>query len=80
MVFIEMYYGSTGYTSAKKRFFSSILMLIFNILVFIIIAFIYLDLGESDFPYILEAVIVVSIVSMIPFLELQNIFTYPSKK
>ena len=80
MVFIEMYYGSTGYTSAKKRFFSSILMLIFNILVFIIIAFIYLDFGESDFPYILEAVIVVSIVSMIPFLELQNIFTYPSKK
>ncbi len=80
MIFIAIFYEATGYGTPKKRFFSSILMFIFNILVFVIVAGIYLVLGESDFPYILETIIAVSIVSMIPFLGLQNISAKSSKR
>ena len=80
MIFIAIFYEATGYDKAKKRFFSSILMFIFNILVFVIVAVIYLALGQSDFPYILETIIVVSILSMIPFLGLQNISANSSER
>ena len=80
MVFVVMFYVSTGNATVKNRLFSAVLMFIFNVLVFIMVAIIYLSLGQSDFPYILETIIVVSIISMIPFLGVKNMEPKSSKE
>ncbi len=80
MVFVVMFYVSTGNATVKNRFFSAVLMFIFNVLVFIMVAIIYLSLGQSDFPYILETIIVVSIICMIPFLGVKNMEPKSSKE
>ena len=80
MVFVVMFYVSTGNATVKNRLFSAVLMFIFNVLVFIMVAIIYLSLGQSDFPYILETIIVVSIICMIPFLGVKNMEPKSSKE
>lgn len=67
-IFLGVFYTTVNSTSPKWHISTAILMFLFNLLVFIIIALVYMSLGQSDFPYILECLIVSSIIVSMPFL------------
>ncbi|MHB8361884.1 MAG: hypothetical protein ACYDAO_06935 [Thermoplasmataceae archaeon] len=61
MVFLFFFYNSIGQSSKKFKAISAATFFGLNFIIFIIVALVYESLGEADFPYIIEALNLISI-------------------